>query len=189
MTYEEYVKLQKEGSDWSKDSAWGSQMEESIRQIFEDLPRDRSVLDIGCGEGRGIAALKDMGFEDLAGIDINDEKTASPHYQVQDCLTCGDFHELPWEDRSFDYTFSSHALEHALDLTKAIKEMIRVTKLRGFIIVPLHKDRDLAEVTPHTSEVMTMEQWTDIFDECDISWCHHEVKDRLGKEIWTEFQV
>ena len=44
----------------------------SITQsFFKDIPRDASILEIGCNTGNIITILRDMGFTDITGIDIN----------------------------------------------------------------------------------------------------------------------
>ncbi len=42
-----------------------------FKSFFQDLPRDISILELGCGPGNIIRTLKQMGFTNLTGIDIN----------------------------------------------------------------------------------------------------------------------
>lgn len=46
-----------------------------------------------------------------------------------------DITELPFEDKSFDYVYCAHVLEHIEDIEKALKEIQRIGK-KGFIEVP-----------------------------------------------------
>jgi len=41
---------------------------------------------------------------------------------------------LPFLDKSMDYVYSSHTLEHILDYKQAIQEWFRVIKIGGYII-------------------------------------------------------
>jgi ubiquinone/menaquinone biosynthesis C-methylase UbiE len=92
---EEYRQLQIDGSDWSYNSGWGDQMAESIRQIFKDVPRNYNILDVGCGEGRGLKTLVEMGFDSqkLVGVDLSVEKLNAARSRKFLCLE-EDFHEL-----------------------------------------------------------------------------------------------
>lgn len=42
---------------------------------------------------------------------------------------------LPFSDNSQDYVYSSHMLEHVDDYKNMIREMHRVTKVKGFIVI------------------------------------------------------
>ena len=49
-------------------------MEEAIVEWFaRSVPIESSVVDIGCGEGRGMDALKNCGFKSISGIDLSQE--------------------------------------------------------------------------------------------------------------------
>lgn len=67
-----------------------------------------------------------------------------------DVIAPGD--DLPFEDSSWDFVFSSHVLEHFYRPDKALKEWYRVTKDGGylFMIVP-HKFRTFDANNPRTT--------------------------------------
>ncbi len=44
---------------------------EITKSFFQDIPRDATILEIGCSTGNVIQILHDMGFTDVYGIDIN----------------------------------------------------------------------------------------------------------------------
>jgi uncharacterized protein YbaR (Trm112 family) len=50
-------------------------------------------------------------------------------------LVVGDAEDLPFRDKSFDFIYSSHVLEHVYHPEKAIQELMRVGK-RGYIEMP-----------------------------------------------------
>lgn len=48
---------------------------------------------------------------------------------------------LPFEDKSQDYVYSSHTLEHIDDYKSVIKEWYRVTKSNGYVVIVVpHRD-------------------------------------------------
>jgi SAM-dependent methyltransferase len=50
-------------------------------------------------------------------------------------LVCADIHRLPFEDKSFDFVYCSHILEHVDDPVKACAEIMRVGQ-RGYLETP-----------------------------------------------------
>jgi len=43
-----------------------------IRSILKHIPRDISILELGCSKGQTIGKLKEMGFTEITGVDINE---------------------------------------------------------------------------------------------------------------------
>ena len=133
-------------------------MESLVYQQFLDLERDhwwfrgrRSVylgllsanigtenrgrlLDLGCGVGGFLAPLKDMGF-DVYGADMDME---SLQYCVDRGFTqCAqmDSYDLPFADNSFDVVTMFDAIEHVEDDYKAMREVARILRPGGRIVV------------------------------------------------------
>lgn len=187
MEYEAYKKLQIEGSGPSFGTKWGDQMEEAILSYLKDVPKTSKIIDIGCGEGRGLIALQKLGFINLVGVDISEAKVDKVRKANIDGRTL-DFHSLvPFSDKQFDYLFCSHAIEHSIFPQLVIKECTRISK-NGLFIVPIdNTPQPEFGKSPHTSNFSTEEQWTCLFDQyCDRNH-KHESKERLGKEVWTHW--
>jgi SAM-dependent methyltransferase len=93
--------------------------------IRERCPRPiRRLLVVGCGSGREAAVLaSELGAETI-GIDVIEDFDAQAAEQVD--LRRGDATRLAFADRSFDFVYSYHALEHIPDHTRALAEMNRV---------------------------------------------------------------
>ncbi|QJB68616.1 class I SAM-dependent methyltransferase [Parasphingorhabdus halotolerans] len=92
-------------------------------------------LDIGCGEGRFARKLQEFGFKGV-GIDPVDQFIKEAQKRDPD----GDYRigigeKLTFEDASFDLTISYLSLIDIEDFRAAIKEMTRVTKPGGSILV------------------------------------------------------
>ncbi|MEO9634812.1 MAG: class I SAM-dependent methyltransferase [Parasphingorhabdus sp.] len=94
-----------------------------------------TFLDVGCGEGRFVRKLQELGFKGI-GVDpverlINVAQQRDPKgdYRI------GVGEDLDFDDASFDLTISYLSLIDIEDFRTAIKEMTRVTKLGGSILV------------------------------------------------------
>ena len=112
-----------------------------------DIPSGTTILDIGCGEGRhtgaayereGVVAIgADLNYEDLLKarerLEFHDHIGAhgngSWHLSVTD-ITC-----MPFKDGEFDVVICSEVLEHIPEDSKAIRELIRILKPGGNLIV------------------------------------------------------
>ena len=61
---------------------------------------------------------------------------------------------IPYEDEKFDITYAVESLEHAILIENAIKEMVRVTKKGGKVIII---DKPISAIG--MLEIDDMEQW------------------------------
>jgi len=99
------------------------------------------VCDIGCGSGSLLSKLTHIGFnpQNLTGIDISPERIADGNMKYPNIsLQCGDAQKLPFSTCSYDLTCESTMFVQITDERMSIeiaKEMIRVTKVGGFILL------------------------------------------------------
>jgi len=94
----------------------------------------RIVLDAGCGKGRYLRNLIDD--QPSASFFASDLSTAvmskvPPEIEKRQ----GSLLNLPYNDNSFDVTYTVEALEHAVHLDGAIRELVRVTRPGGTILI------------------------------------------------------
>jgi len=109
-------------------------------------PGDR-VLDAGCGAGRHVCEAFRIKGVDVVGIDLNWEdlcKTATTLYlmhtqngggQGRCLISRADVARLPFRDGAFDAVICSEVLEHVPDSHKAVRELVRVLKPGGELVV------------------------------------------------------
>jgi ubiquinone/menaquinone biosynthesis C-methylase UbiE len=79
-----------------------------------------------------------------------------------------DMHELSFADGSFDVVFASHVLEHALEPKRAARELRRVVRGGGFVVVevPIRYGRRGADLWDYGSP----ERVAAMFEPCDAVW-------------------
>ena len=96
---------------------------------------DAAILEVGCSSGRHLAHLRRDGFENLTGIDINDESFDVMADYYPGLADSGTFYTgaiediLPeFEDDAFDVVYSVETLQHVHPENEWVfEELIRVT--------------------------------------------------------------
>ena len=104
-----------------------------ILDHFGDLAGKR-VLDIGCGKGRFARILQERHpAAEIWGLDISTEmlKFVPPGIHTR----AGSMTELPFADAWFDAAYATESLEHAVEIDTAVREMCRVVKSGGRIVI------------------------------------------------------
>ena len=137
---------------------------QALRKVVEEtcpLGGDNKVLDVGCGKGRYLKnLLSDRPDMQFFGVDISRsviaEKTEGKIHWGEGSLT-----NIPFPDDSFAVTYACESLEHAVDIESAIREMVRVTKPGGRVVI-IDKNADALG----TLEITPWEQW---FDEEELA--------------------
>ncbi len=106
------------------------------------LQRDSKVLDVGCGTGFAVLELATRVSEGKAyGIDISHEMIEQAKAKIPDDLServefCeGSSDKMPYQDNFFDFILCTNSFHHYPDPIKALKEMQRVLKPGGQIVI------------------------------------------------------
>jgi SAM-dependent methyltransferase len=97
--------------------------------IAEIHPRIETVLVVGCGKGTESAILAQQLGAKVTGVDTLDD--FDPEARAVADLRVGNALALDFPDRSFDFIYSYHALEHVGQPAVALREMARVLKPDG----------------------------------------------------------
>jgi ubiquinone/menaquinone biosynthesis C-methylase UbiE len=111
---------------YARINRWDSSHLKRINRLVSINPGDR-VLEVGCGQGHLTKALAAQGA-DIVGIDANPQ---APEVAGTELVRCMSAESLDFEDASFDFVVSVHAIEHIPPLQQALAEMARVLKAGG----------------------------------------------------------
>ena len=102
----------------------------------------KKVLDVGCGNGYVLSRYAREGADvfgiDLtqAGVDLCEKRFAMEGLNGR--FTLASAEAMPFEDESFDCVCSMGVLHHTPDTPKAVKEILRVMKRGGRLIVMVY---------------------------------------------------
>jgi SAM-dependent methyltransferase len=97
------------------------------------LPVGARVLDAGCGSGRTLQDLSAYG--EVSGIELSELAAEHARGRGLGEVRVGRVEELPWEDHSFDLVTCLDVLEHTPDDRAALRELRRVTKTGGWLLL------------------------------------------------------
>ncbi len=109
---------------------WNPRNLEIIRDWVAPAPGDR-ILDVGCGKGHLVKALRELGVDSI-GIDLNPnaaDVAVVPRVRTMSATS------LDFDDGAFDAVVSFHAIEHIPPIEEALREMARVVKPGGRVLL------------------------------------------------------
>lgn len=91
------------------------------------------ILEIGCGSGALLQDLQHYGT--AVGLDVAAPALANCRERGLDCVSLADVTALPFADEQFNVVIAIDVLEHVEDDAAAIREINRVTKKGGKVIL------------------------------------------------------
>ena len=102
-------------------------------ELYKEELLDSSVLDFGCGKGGFLKNLKYNNIsKDLYGLELNQVNNRNINSNGIKCVS--HTHELKTK---FDYIFLNHVFEHLTDPINVLKNLIKLLKKDGKIIIEI----------------------------------------------------
>lgn len=105
-------------------------VEDICRQVTDRQPR---ILDVGCGTGANLLML--LKYGEAEGVDISEDALAFCRERGLDKVKLGAAEELPYEDGTFDLVTAFDVVEHMDDDLAGLKEMRRVLRPGGHVLL------------------------------------------------------
>ncbi len=123
-------------SQWSE-----SGLKNYIKYFFEYFPekniRNSLALDVGCGPGTFSRLLVKRGFK-VCAVDFSEEMVRAAKERTEDKsidYRTAEVCKLPFFDNYFDVVICSGVFQHVYDYKKALREMRRVLKNKGLLVI------------------------------------------------------
>jgi SAM-dependent methyltransferase len=131
--------------------------------VSAHLPCD-AFLDAGCGDGRHLAALARSGDwpRRVIGTDISArilETARVAVHPLEPELVQANIEALPFEDGAFDLVLCTQVIEHLLDPAAGVRELARVLRPGGTLVLTTDNRRALVSKTlnaPRTAVVRVL---------------------------------
>jgi len=93
--------------------------------------KGKKCIDAGCGSGRYVQAMLDLGAEEVVGVDLD---TAAAKKMIDDkraTVMDGDIRKIPYDDGYFDFICCNGVVHHTEDPENIIAELKRLLKKDG----------------------------------------------------------
>lgn len=138
--YLEHYKKDAEEFDYFEKSTGAT--EHSERRIREyttlQIPKEaKSILDVGCGSAW--LAKEYMGKEvficSLDATIVNTSKALKTYPSIYHAAVVADAYKLPFADGSFDCVVAAEIIEHVIDPSAFVKELLRVVSPTGVLVI------------------------------------------------------
>ena len=105
-------------------------VEKICREVTDRRPR---ILDVGCGTGANLLMLSKYG--DAEGVDVSEDALAFCRERGLEKVRLGAGEELPYEDATFDLVTAFDVVEHMDDDLAGLREMRRVLRPGGRVLL------------------------------------------------------
>jgi SAM-dependent methyltransferase len=106
-------------------------LEQAIARLA--LPAQARILDAGCGSGRNMVELAHHGI--VTGVELSGTSVQLAREREAGEVLEGSVMDMPFDESSFDLTVSLDVIEHLEDDVGALRELRRVTKPGGALLV------------------------------------------------------
>jgi SAM-dependent methyltransferase len=131
--------------EWQGVAAWkvGIDMV-TRRRLPRDVPPGRA-LEVGCAEGYYLLALRERGWQ-VAGVEISPEmaRVARDEYGLDVRTGAAETTLADYADASFDLVAMWHVLEHVTDPAGVLKQIRRILKPNGRLVLEVPNFRGLS---------------------------------------------
>lgn len=115
-------------------------------------PAPNSILDVGCRAGLAIECIKDrLPNTRVVGVDLLEEALSHAEMYADECVLADAADMRQIGNADYDWVFCSHTLEHCPDIPKVVDELVRVSGVGLFIVVPLESDAKFESYKSKTS--------------------------------------
>jgi ubiquinone/menaquinone biosynthesis C-methylase UbiE len=113
---------------------------EKVAAIERIVEPQESVVDIGCGNGSILRDLRDRGFTNLHGLEQS-EYAVNRLSSERISMSRGNLLNMPFRDAQFDAAIASEVLEHVIRRNRFCRELSRIVKPSGKVLIFVPNDR------------------------------------------------
>lgn len=169
------------------DSAFHKSITEDVIERFIDplkLHKKSAILDLGCGPGYFLDAMKMRGYANLVGVSLSDEDVTTCQSKGHN-VRKADINFLSDPDESLDMLFCRHSIEHSPFPYITLLEYNRVLRPNGnlYIEVPAPDCDRNHETNRNHYSILGKAMWLSLLQRTgfDIEWYDYNFPITLNK--------
>lgn len=126
---------------------------------YAGIKSGESVLDAGCGEGKTALRIAENTGAKVTGIDlvprsIEIAKASARKSSAKTDYLIADYNDIPFKDETFDVVYTLETFTHTSDPEKTIKELLRVLRPGGRLVIFDYTIQELSKAPPNIAEVI-----------------------------------
>lgn len=106
-----------------------------LNEEISGMPKNISILDVGCGTGRFLKALNKKGYKNITGIDSTQQMLNQARTQNKSKLILGDLDKYDFGNKRFDLILFMDVLEHVTDPIKSLRKYQNLLTPKGKILI------------------------------------------------------
>ena len=130
------------------------------------------MADIGCGTGKFMSTVRDLGFNNCIGVTLSQEDVDACTAQGLACVSAS-MSDLPFLDEGLDFIWCRHALEHSPYPLFTLYEFHRVLRPGGTMYIevpaPNNERAHVHEYNPNHYSILGERMWTALFQKAGFT--------------------
>ena len=126
----------------TKSVSWAAKSKEVQKFIEKNWPKDSTILDIGCGGGHFLKFLKENGYQNIYGFDIDNYVVFD---DIKNKISIGDlnFEKIDFEKEKFDFITAFQVMEHLENPFHFERECVRLLRPGGVLILSIPSGKSI----------------------------------------------
>lgn len=114
-----------------------------LRRWIDLLPTRNSAVEIGCGHGAVLGALRDIGFEQVTGVEPSEDAVRRADDDIRPLIRTEMFKAARFPVSSVDLVCAFQVLDHFADPVNILGDVLSILKPGGLCYVIIHNERAL----------------------------------------------
>lgn len=136
MDPKKYYDAFSDGYDSRRHAGYHAMLDDLEAELVNKYCTGRTVLDAGCGTGLVLSRVAPLARR-VVGVDLSGGMLSKARTRAGE-LAQGSLTQLPFLDSSFDAAYSFKVLAHVPDIGLAVREMARVVRPGGHLILEFY---------------------------------------------------
>ncbi len=159
---------------------WYEKRRKDEMKKFINIVKGKRVLDLGSGIGIFNKVFRNLGFKEIFSVDNNERNLEINDANKKFLLNLEN--RLPFPNNYFDFCFASEIIEHLREREQFLKEIYRVLKKNGYLLLTTpNKDSLIAKFDKMIGRFVINGLWTGHSYEHRYVYGYDEIQEIIEK--------